>query len=140
MNEPLNDNFLSEVVQDEVTRVKLVLESCSFFNTETIANVAKVYGQARETDNSRPVLAIGTPTGLVIYDAKEKCVEKKIGVFNNSTINGIEWISANSLILWSSRLQINDAIAYSASNELGQQSAKNEIIVIDIRTGNASTF
>ena len=97
--------------------------------------IFKVCNPSKESENNKPVLAIGSSSGLVIYDSKDKCIEKKISVLNNSLINGIEWISSNSLILWSSRSQINESIAYSASNEVSQQSAKNEIIVMDIRTG-----
>ncbi len=99
-----------------------------------------MYSPFKESETSQPVLAIGSSSGLIIFDSKDKCIDKKISVLNNSLINGIEWISSNSLIFWSSRSQINDLTAYSTSNEMNQQLAKNEIIVIDIRTSNVNSY
>ncbi len=75
-----------------------------------MTNTVKICNSLSE-DNKEPWLAIGSNSGLIIYDPKENLVIKKISIFNNSTINGIEWISCSCLILWSS--QINEKKYFS---------------------------
>lgn len=125
------EDFLMELFNDEKSQLKMVLNACHLGQSDFNTNVIKMFNPLRE-ENVQPLIAIGGSSGLIIYNFEKNIVDKKISIFNNSSINGIEWISSNSLILWSS--PINESLAFQ-SNDSGSQLVKNEIILIDLRTG-----
>jgi hypothetical protein len=129
-----HEHFLMDIFDEYESnnQIKLILNNCNIYHSDLMTNTVKICNSLSE-DNKEPWLAIGSNSGLIIYDPKENLVIKKISIFNNSTINGIEWISCSGLILWSS--QINEIGNYPTSGDTNVQSTKNELILIDIRTG-----
>ena len=88
------------------------------------------------------MLAVGCHTGaLLVYDLTRLQVLKKFTVFNNPVV-GIEWCNRHSIIIWShtqansaSTFQSHDALSSGSQSQNRQTLVKNEIILIDIRTG-----
>lgn len=126
-----NDNFLMDLFdEDSKCSIKMVLESYNLGQADMITNVTKMFNPLNE-ECTQPLLAIGGASGLIIYNVEQNLIDKKLTIFNNSSVNGIEWITINSLILWSSPTNESTFV----SNENSSQSVKNEIILLDIRTG-----
>lgn len=97
-----------------------------------------------EKKRTSKLLAIGCSTGaLLIYDLEKFKVQKKLAIFNNPVV-GIEWYTKNALIIWShsqansaSNFQSVDTLSSGTISAAGSKQVlvKNEIILIDIRTG-----
>lgn len=97
-----------------------------------------------EKSTSPQLLAVGCTTGaLLIYDLTRMLVRNRFAVFNNPVV-GIEWCTKTSIILWS-HSQANSSSSFQPHEPLssGQGSStvnranlvRNEIVLIDIRTG-----
>ena len=95
-----------------------------------------------------PLIGLGCNSGfLYIYNLNKNLLVKKTLVFPTHPVTGIEWITMNTLIIWSSHnfLSANTVSTShqdTSSNNVGvkQNNMKNELIYHDLRTGESSSF
>ena len=90
-----------------------------------------------------PLIALGCNNGfLYIFNLNKNVIVKKSLVFTSHPINGIEWISMNTLIAWSSQNVVSTSTSNSNHQEaalnspnIKQNNVKNELVYTDLRTG-----
>lgn len=95
-------------------------------------------------DDKRQLLAVGCMTGaLLVYDIPRMMVRHKFAVFNNPVV-GIEWCTKTAIIVWSHSMaasttsfQPHEPLSSGQSSSSINRASlvKNEIVLIDIRTG-----
>ena len=95
-----------------------------------------------------PLVGLGCNNGfLYIYNLNKNLLVKKILVFTTHPVTGIEWISMNTLIIWSSHnfssgssFSTNHQDASNNNMSVKQHNIKNEFIYHDLRTGESNVF
>lgn len=131
--------------QKSPNEFKLTLVSMhNILPTSFILKMAPELNEKNFKSWRQQILAIGCSTGaLLIYNLNKMRIYKKFSLFNNPVI-GIEWCSRNSIIVWShsssnsvNSFQPHEPLSSgTSSNQPNKQTlVKNEILLIDIRTG-----
>ena len=97
-----------------------------------------------------PLVALGCSNGLLyIFNLNKNMIVKKMLLFTAHPVSGIEWISTNTLIAWSSHNTVTSNSTTSSTHQettstnnsnTKQTNAKNELIYIDLRTGLKKAF
>lgn len=140
-------NLISELKEDPSTEIKLTTTSMHPILIENESAVVKMspYVDENEPDMS-PVLAFGSSHGVLHVTNKNKSrILRKYSIFSNPIV-GIEWYSKNSIFAWSHTNNSTcspASVGYespsppntSTAVQNRQNLVRNEIVFIDIRTG-----